>query len=68
MITDPSQWKYVDTTENPTHIETRGKPAKHLMESSWFIGPRFLNADSFESFHTALDYGEFRIADDDPEI
>ena len=41
-ISDPFQWRYVDTSVNPAHSATRCRPAKQLIMSSWFDGPDFL--------------------------
>ncbi|XP_028407516.1 uncharacterized protein LOC114530125 [Dendronephthya gigantea] len=62
-ISDPSQWRYVETTNNPADIATRGKPAKQLKKSSWFNGPEFLHNGNSSSM---LD-PELGITNDDPE-
>ncbi|CAB3997334.1 Hypothetical predicted protein [Paramuricea clavata] len=64
-ISDPSQWKYVETTHNPADIATRGKPAKQLVAFSWFNGPEFLRND--HSSPTTNDH-ELSIMSDDPEV
>lgn len=54
--TEPIQWHYVSTEENPADHGTRLIPAAHLAFSSWFCDPPFLNqtdtdqADETESF------------------
>ena len=40
--TDPSQWRYVDTKNNPADIASRGTNAADLVKSTWFSGPVFL--------------------------
>ena len=66
-IPDPSQWRYVETKENPVDIATRGKSYKDLMESVWLKGPEFLsNVDP--PAQTELSPETFLIADDDPEV
>ncbi|CAB4035354.1 Hypothetical predicted protein, partial [Paramuricea clavata] len=66
-ITDPPQWRYVETKENPADIATRGKSSKDLMESVWFKGPEFLrNVDP--PAQTELSPEPFLIADNDPEV
>ncbi|CAB3980036.1 Hypothetical predicted protein [Paramuricea clavata] len=68
-ISDPTQWKYVDSTENPVDIATRGKPAKDLMHSFWFTGPEFLkNPDSTDSSSEIIDVEVFEIDENDPEV
>ncbi|XP_055366070.1 uncharacterized protein LOC129604298 [Betta splendens] len=40
--TDPSQWHYVDTTQNPADHTSRGLHAKDISSTNWLSGPRFL--------------------------
>ncbi len=53
----PSQWKYVESKENPADEASRGMKANELTDSRWFRGPEFLwedkskwpvNRDTFE--------------------
>lgn len=55
--TEPKQWQYVMTDENPADHGTRSVPAALLASSSWLVGPPFLSqlspsqeeeAESFE--------------------
>ena len=39
---DPSQWRYVATGENPADHASRGLGADELIASNWFSGPSFL--------------------------
>ena len=64
-ISDPSQWKYVETIHNPADIATRGTPAKQLVASPWFNGPEFLRNDY--SFPTTNDH-DVSFMSDDPEV
>ncbi|XP_044182196.1 uncharacterized protein LOC122963003 [Acropora millepora] len=42
-LSDPSQWKYVDTKENPADDASRGLDAKALKQQQrWLRGPGFL--------------------------
>lgn len=44
--TNPSQWRYVPTKQNPADLASRGVSAKRLKESDlWWFGPKFLKAD-----------------------
>ena len=40
--TDPNDWHYVDTTQNPADLASRGLGAVDIASSSWISGPRFL--------------------------
>lgn len=40
--TEPSQWSYVSTKENPADLASRGTTVKELSHSMWFSGPGFL--------------------------
>lgn len=40
--TDPRQWFYVETSQNPADWASRGLKVADLMDSSWLIGPKFL--------------------------
>ncbi|VDI08597.1 Hypothetical predicted protein [Mytilus galloprovincialis] len=40
--TEPFQWNYVSSAENPADIASRGATPIKLRESKWFTGPDFL--------------------------
>ena len=40
--TDPNQWHYVDTTQNPADHASRGVNAEEIASSNWLSGPKFL--------------------------
>lgn len=40
--TDPKQWHYIDTLENPADHASRGLSVMELIKSNWFTGPKFL--------------------------
>lgn len=40
--TDPRQWFYVETSQNPADCASRGLKVADLMDSSRLIGPKFL--------------------------
>ena len=49
MFTEPSQWQYVSTVENPTDLCTRGASTSELAECSlWWNGPDWLTNDFSE--------------------
>ncbi len=39
---DPSQWHYVDTAENPADHASRGLRASDIHSTNWLRGPKFL--------------------------
>ncbi|XP_072769709.1 uncharacterized protein [Nerophis lumbriciformis] len=39
---DPSQWYYVDTSENPADHASRGLHASDIHSTNWLRGPKFL--------------------------
>ena len=64
-VSSPSQWRYVDTSENPADLTTRRLNAQSLAASDWLTGPRFLQDE------TAAKDGEqeeIPINEDDPEV
>ncbi|XP_028391897.1 uncharacterized protein LOC114516570 [Dendronephthya gigantea] len=66
---DPSQWHYVKSSENPADMATRGKPAKDLLDSIWFTGPHFLRNSSFSEPSLAeIDPMEYDVSSNDPEV
>ncbi|XP_077954078.1 uncharacterized protein LOC144391329 [Gasterosteus aculeatus] len=40
--TSPSQWHYIDTTENPADHASRGLNAVDISSTNWLSGPKFL--------------------------
>lgn len=40
--TSPSQWHYIDTTENPADHASRGLRASDISSTNWLTGPKFL--------------------------
>ena len=64
-ISFPDQWRYVESSNNPADLATRGLRPKDLAESSWLTGPEFLRNSSEISVT-----GEERafLSADDPEV
>ncbi|XP_055998018.1 uncharacterized protein LOC125647466 [Ostrea edulis] len=62
-VTDPCQWYYVDTSNNPVDHASRGLRATEIQKSSWLTGPVFLWQHQLEtvSVDTELQLG-------DPEV
>ena len=66
-LSDPSQWKYVDTKENPANDASRGLDVKALNEQQrWLRGPRFLWQPEKDWPTQPSSLGE--ISNGDPEI
>lgn len=40
--TDPAQWHYIDTEQNPADHASRGLKVSELISSNWLTGPKFL--------------------------
>lgn len=62
--TDPEQWRYVTSEENPADHASRGLTSEQLMASNWFTGPDFLWQEELPKGQ--VKGGEF--ADNDPEL
>ena len=60
-VSDPSQWRYIDTALNPADPATRGIAAENLNDSKWLRGPEFLKEAS-PSFSPATISGRLRRA------
>ncbi|XP_053405091.1 uncharacterized protein LOC128558874 [Mercenaria mercenaria] len=61
---EPGQWKYVPSAENPADNGSRSVKADELQSSQWCVGPRFITQTStdHEAKFTLID------PDSDPEI
>ena len=64
-VSDPSQWRYVDTALNPVDLATRGIATENLKDSNWLQGPKFLSEAS-SSFPSATE--EVALDTEDPEV
>ncbi len=63
-ITDPAQWHFVKSEDNPADHASRGLSADQLVASNWFTGPDFL-------WERELPKGDVMVGevyDDDPEL
>ena len=65
-VSEPSQWRYVETTENPADIGSRGTTAKALAHSIWLDGPPKLRETSLDP--PSVDEDEALFAENDPEV
>ena len=45
-LSSPSQWRYIDTTQNPADLATRRLTASNPMDSDWLKGPHFLRSSN----------------------
>ncbi|XP_070548117.1 uncharacterized protein [Ptychodera flava] len=60
----PEQWHYISTKENPADHASRGLGVNDMIHSNWFKGPTFLWDKEFPApSHTSRD-----IPADDPEL
>ena len=64
-ISSPSQWRYVDTNENPADLATRCLSAQNLASSDWLTGPRSLQE---ETGAKKEEQEKIPIYEDDPEV
>ena len=63
--TNPEQWKFIDTKQNPADIASRGVFAEELMSSDlWFKGPKFL----WTSKSFGIDDKKPNLDPSDPEV
>ena len=66
-LSDPSQWKYVDTKDNPADDASRGLDAKALKQQQrWLRGPEFLWQPEKDWPAQPSSLGE--VSNEDPEI
>ena len=62
---DPSQWRYISTEQNPADDCSRGMPVeKFIVNTRWFTGPEFLKEP--ESVWPVKQ--EVNLEPDDPEV
>ncbi|XP_023805606.1 uncharacterized protein LOC111946470 [Oryzias latipes] len=62
--TEPEQWRYVASEENPADHASRGLTAEQLISSNWFQGPDFL-------WQKVMSSGEIKVGEissSDPEV
>ena len=66
-FSDPSQWRYVETKENPADDASRGLDAKTMIEQQrWLRGPEFLWQPEKEWPVQPPSFGE--LSTEDPEV
>lgn len=65
-ISTPDQWRYVESSNNPADLATRGLKAKDLTESDWLSGPQFLGNTA--SSTPEVDTDQVTLSADDPEV
>ncbi|XP_078380254.1 uncharacterized protein LOC144663213 [Oculina patagonica] len=63
-LSSPSQWRYVDTTQNPADLATRRLTASSLIDSDWLKGPCFLRSSNM----LPSEQEEIPLDVNDPEV
>ena len=63
---EPSQWNYVTTKDNPADIASRGASVNELLASNWLTGPQFLQHSIAEyiennAIEKTLDEGDIEV-------
>lgn len=66
--TNPSQWRYVSSKDNPADIASRGATASELINSSWLSGPQFLWQNELPPSEDYSDISSIDRLKDDPEV
>ena len=66
-ISNPKQWKYVDTNENPADLSTRCLNVQNLTGSNWLTGPSFLR-DANRTSAAADVEDEIPLNENEPEV
>ena len=64
--THRSQWRYVDTKQNPADEASRGMKTDEFQDSRWILGPEFLWKKEREWLND--DEQEHSLRNDDPEV
>ena len=64
--TDPKQWHFVPTEDNPADHASRGLSVNQLVASNWFPGPDFLWKSELPRGGGDVMVGE--VKEDDPEL
>ena len=63
-LSEPHQWRYIQTDENPADLATRGIDASKLADSVWLNGPEVLKQERLPE----TTQEEFCLAEDDTEV
>ncbi|XP_038074806.1 uncharacterized protein LOC119742710 [Patiria miniata] len=65
-VSSPSQWRHVDTKDNPADAASRGLTVRQLIETPlWLAGPEMLWR---EKIPRCDDQSSFKVRQDDPEV
>lgn len=68
---EPEQWHYVQSEENPADHASRSIPASRLAQTTWFSGPSFLRLPPAEKAQTSERFNLIEPENDDeirPEV
>ncbi|XP_040928808.1 uncharacterized protein LOC114866078 isoform X1 [Betta splendens] len=63
-ITEPQQWHYVQSADNPADHASRGLTADELVASNWLTGPDFLWERELPTSEVKVE----EVSDNDPEL
>ncbi|XP_044185248.1 uncharacterized protein LOC122965286 [Acropora millepora] len=66
--TNSSQWRYVESNENPAYKASRGMKAQELQQYRWILGPAFLWNKENKWLAANCKGSTFDVAHDDPEV
>ncbi|XP_071944762.1 uncharacterized protein [Antedon mediterranea] len=63
-ITQPAQWRYIESGKNPADLASRGISASDPTLSEWMVGPAFLR-NQYLHLNSA---DEYPVQEEDPEV
>ena len=66
--TSASQWKHVESQDNPTDEASRGMKARELQDSRWLLGPTFLWKKENEWSNSDKVNHSLNVQPDDPDV
>ncbi|KAJ8036706.1 hypothetical protein HOLleu_20758 [Holothuria leucospilota] len=67
-VSDPNQWQYIPTDQNPADIASRSVPADQLTKTTWFRGPDSLWQGTCPTSTETCSSLLYPLSQDDPEV